>query len=112
MGKATDLMSRRTFVALSGGVIGSMAAAGCAQKPAEQAASAPEPAKTAPVDPYAGFRMGMQTWCVREFKSTDDVIKSLHELGLKYVEIAPTIHLTDKRFDNRFRDCITLHVEY
>lgn len=38
--------------------------------------------------PYAGFRMGAQSYCFRHF-SLDDAIKKYHELGLKHVELFP-----------------------
>jgi len=82
-------ISRRNFIALGGMVIGSMTAA-CARK------ESPAPAQSYEFSediPYAGFRMGVQTWCFRDSKSLDTVIDYLHSLGLAHVEIAPSVHL-------------------
>ncbi len=75
MGDYRKKISRRDFIALSGTVICSITAA-CGQK-----------------EPYAGFRIGVQTWCFRDSKSIDTVIDYLHSLGLAHVEIAPSVHL-------------------
>ncbi|HUU29801.1 MAG TPA: sugar phosphate isomerase/epimerase family protein [archaeon] len=102
MSGSKDSISRRTFFTLGGGVIGSLAAAGCGKKgapgqTAEEAVSVPEPKATAagfPEDiPYAGFRMGIQSYCFREFKAPDDLINSLHTMGLAHVELWPDGHL-------------------
>jgi len=105
MGETKKTISRRTFIALGGGVIGSLAAAaGCGPKkaPEQQAESKPQetaisPGKYSTPFPedisYAGFRMGAQSWCFREFKSIDTLIDDIHALGLAHVEIAPPAHL-------------------
>ena len=82
-------ISRRNFIALGGMVIGSITAA-CARKDSP----APEGAQSYefPEDiPYAGFRVGVQTWCFRDSKSLDTVIDYLHTLCLAHVEIAPAV---------------------
>jgi sugar phosphate isomerase/epimerase len=82
-------LSRREFIALSGTVIGSLSAA-CAQKePAEQAKQAEFPQDI----PYAGFRVGVQSYCFREFNTHDKLIESIHDLKLAYIELWPDGHM-------------------
>jgi sugar phosphate isomerase/epimerase len=88
MGDYQRKISRRDFIVLSGTVIGSMTVACGSKEPA------PAQSYEFPEDiPYAGFRMGVQTWCFRGSKSIDTVIDYLHSLGLAHVEIAPSVHL-------------------
>jgi len=88
MGDYQKKISRRDFIVLSGTVIGSLTVA-CGRKE-----PAPAQSYEFPEDiPYAGFRMGVQTWCFRDSKSIDTVIDYLHSLGLAHVEIAPSVHL-------------------
>ncbi|MBW1696392.1 MAG: sugar phosphate isomerase/epimerase [Deltaproteobacteria bacterium] len=88
MGDFQRKISRRDFIMLSSYVVGSLTA-GCGRK--EQA---PAQSYEFPEDvPYAGFRMGVQSWCFRDSESLDTVIEYLHSLGLAHVEIAPSVHL-------------------
>ena len=124
MSDSKNAMSRRAFISISGGAIGFMAAAGCGKKSAQdqgagkKAGEQPQtekPLKIAadfPEDiPYAGFRMGIQSWCLREFSSIEVLIDSIHKLGLAHVELAPNPHLpldsTDEQLEallKRFQD--------
>ena len=82
-------LSRREFIALSGTVIGSLSAA-CAQKePAEQT----KQAEFSQDIPYAGFRVGVQSYCFREFNTHDKLIESIHDLKLVYIELWPDGHM-------------------
>lgn len=82
-------LSRREFIALSGTVIGSLSAA-CAQKePAEQT----KQAEFSQDIPYAGFRVGVQSYCFREFNTHDKLIESIHDLKLAYIELWPDGHM-------------------
>jgi inosose dehydratase len=106
MSEQEKLFTRRTFIALGGGVLGSIAAVtGCA-KPVSQEQKAGETAQSAaaapkrviktdfPQDvPYLGFRMGVQSYCFRNFKSLDEMIKMVKTLNLAHVEIWPDGHL-------------------
>ena len=81
-------MSRRSFLAVGGGVLGSLALTGCGKKaPAGLSGSIPED------EPYCGFRMGVQSYCFREFESADQVIELLKTLKLAHVEIWPGGHM-------------------
>ncbi|MBN2289915.1 MAG: sugar phosphate isomerase/epimerase [Candidatus Glassbacteria bacterium] len=90
-------MSRRNFLAVGGGVLGSLAATGCGKKESPAPAPQPEPVQVSaafPEDvPYCGFRMGVQSYCFREFKSTEEVIGLLKTLKLAHVELWPGGHL-------------------
>lgn len=95
MGDYERNISRRDFITLGSIVIGSLTAA-CGRKDSSGQAGKPAPAQMyefAEDVPYAGFRMGVQTWCFRDSKSIDTVIEYLHSLGLAHVEIAPSVHL-------------------
>ena len=77
------LISRRSFLAAGSGVIGSLILAnGCGKK-----------GSFAEDEPYCGFRMGVQSYCFREFKSTEKVIELLKALKLAHVEIWPGGHM-------------------
>ncbi|MCE5271710.1 sugar phosphate isomerase/epimerase [bacterium] len=54
----------------------------------------PLPATQFPADEaYLGFRMGVQSYCFRNFKTLDDLAAKLKELNLAHVEIWPDGHL-------------------
>ncbi len=103
-------VSRRDFIVLGGGMLGSLAAlAGCGSggdaaakaaadsiavadsiARADSAAAAAAATGAFPEDAaYAGFRMGVQSWCFRNFKTIDDMISMTKQLGLVHIEIAP-----------------------
>jgi len=105
MSRFEKMMTRRSFIVLSGGALGSLVAA-CGRKGAPEGAAESKPKELLPTPqgetaaaeftqdiPYAGFRMGVQSWCFREFKSLEAVIEKVHSLGLAHVEIAPSAHL-------------------
>jgi sugar phosphate isomerase/epimerase len=66
------MISRRRFLGTAAG-----AAACCAFRPQ---------------DPYGGFRMGMESWCVRKF-DLDRALAAYKELGLSHAEIYPPSHM-------------------
>jgi sugar phosphate isomerase/epimerase len=43
-------------------------------------------------DPYGGFRMGMESWCLRAF-GLEETLAKYRELGLSYAEIYPPSHM-------------------
>jgi inosose dehydratase len=92
-------LSRRSFFAVGGGVLGSMAAASCGKKEMPPSAQAEEK-KAAAVStafaediPYCGYRMGVQSYCFREFKTAEQVIEQLKILKLAHVELWPGGHM-------------------
>ena len=117
MGESIKLFSRRGFIALGGGVLGAAAAA-CGRKPAaEMEKTAPAgsgammgglaAADKFPEDiPYAGFRMGVQSWCLREFKPLEQLIADVRELGLAHVELAAVVHLPVDSPDEKIREAV------
>ena len=118
MGDTFKLFTRRGFISLGGGVLGAAVAA-CGRKPAaemektEPAGSGAMPGGPAaaadkfPEDiPYAGFRMGVQSWCLREFKALDQVIADVRELGLAHVELAAVVHLPVDSPDEKIREAV------
>jgi len=115
MSELKNGISRRCFISLGGGVIGLMAA-GCGQKSSsDQGSGAKSAARQEkgkqlsaaagfPEDiPYAGFRMGIQSWVLREFTSIDFLIETLHSLELAHVELAPNPHLPLESSDEHFK---------
>ncbi|MEA2063428.1 MAG: sugar phosphate isomerase/epimerase [Gemmatimonadota bacterium] len=96
--KSFPSLSRRSFFAVGGGVLGSLTAAtGCGKKEPSSAPPSTEPAAQAPEFPqdvpYCGFRMGVQSYCFREYETTGQVIEALKTLGLAHVEIWPGGHM-------------------
>lgn len=100
-------LSRREFIALSGTVIGSISVA-CAQKePAVQAGGAPARKVEFPLDiPYAGFRVGVQSYCFREFKTHDKLIQSIHDLQLAHIELWPDGHMPVETPDEELKAAV------
>lgn len=45
-----------------------------------------------PADPYGGFPMAMESWCVRKF-DLDRTLSAYRELGLRIAEIYPPSHM-------------------
>ncbi|MBW1696393.1 MAG: sugar phosphate isomerase/epimerase [Deltaproteobacteria bacterium] len=108
MGDSFSKLSRREFIALSGTVIGSISAA-CAKKEPEGQAEKPAAAVQPefPQDiPYAGFRVGVQSYCFREFKTQDKLIESIHELGLAHIELWPEGHMPIDTPDDQLKAAV------
>lgn len=90
-----DRLSRRNFLAIGTGVLGSTLAMACggakqsgeAGEAAMKAPSGGQMAKTA--DPYAGLRVGVQSYCFRNFKDHDQLREMIHTLGLPSIEMWP-----------------------
>lgn len=106
MSEKEKTLDRRSFIAIGGSLVGSLAAlSACGQKePAPAVSTEAAPAAPSgrqikiktefPADiPYLGFRMGVQSYCFREFKTLDELIAGVKELGLAHVEIWPNGHL-------------------
>ncbi|MBI3736055.1 twin-arginine translocation signal domain-containing protein, partial [Candidatus Sumerlaeota bacterium] len=79
--------SRRDFMKAGGAAAFALGAAGCSRF------------AFGAVDPYGGFRMGVQSYSFRNFP-LPEALKKIKELGLKYVELFPN-HLghTSKNVD-------------
>ena len=100
MSKKFETLSRRNFLALGGGILGTLSAACGTKEPAKETA-AEAMSKTLDAEateypqdiPFAGFRVGVQSYCFREFKTREVLIESLHSLGLAHIEIWPDGHL-------------------
>ncbi len=108
MSEQEKSLNRRSFIAIGSGVIGSFAVlSACAQKAPVQEAAPVKPAPESPLtahpalvatqfpadETYLGFRMGVQSYCFRNFKTLDELIAKLKELNLAHVEIWPEGHL-------------------
>ena len=96
-------ISRRNFLAYGGGLVASTLAVACGrgsqqEQPAESALQQAAPAGSSaqamdPDAPYAGFRVGIQSYCFREFKQAEDLYGMIHSLELAHIELWPDGHL-------------------
>ncbi|MBW7997941.1 MAG: sugar phosphate isomerase/epimerase [Candidatus Glassbacteria bacterium] len=96
-----NMISRRNFLAFGTGVLGSTLALACgggAQQSAESDGSAAaempaggSAAKTAGA--YAGLRVGVQSYCFRNFRDHAQLKGFIHTLGLQSIELWPDGHL-------------------
>jgi len=91
-----DRLSRRNFLAIGTGVLGSTLALACGgAKQAGEAESnaameAPAGGSMAKMsDPYAGLRVGVQSYCFRNFKEHAKLQEMIHTLGLPSIEMWP-----------------------
>ena len=98
-------MRRAEFIRLAAASVTALAA--CAKtEPEKTATSQPAESQTVqqialappqppfPVDSqYCGYRMGVQSYCFREFKTTEQLIGMMEQLGLAHIEIWPGGHL-------------------
>ncbi len=89
-------ISRRNFLVACSGALGVPFAAACSRKSSVDESSSQKSV-------YAGFRMGIQTWCLREINEIDKVIANIQALGLNYVEIAPAVHLPEDSSPEKIR---------
>jgi len=96
----SDRLSRRNFLAIGTGVLGSTLALACGgAKKAEEATSSaamegPSGGSMAQMaDPYAGLRVGVQSYCFRNFKEHAKLQEMIHTLGLPSIELWPGGHL-------------------
>ena len=98
-------MKRAEFFRVAAASVTALAT--CAKTEPEQAASS-QPAESqtvqqinlAPPQPpfavdsqYCGYRMGVQSYCFREFTTTEKLIGMMNQLGLVHIEIWPGGHL-------------------
>jgi len=99
----SNRISRRNFLACGGAVVASTLALACgkSQQPEQAADSAAKEMATAggaapgiAADaPYAGFRVGIQSYCFRNFKQPQELYDMIHSLGLAHIELWPDGHL-------------------
>ncbi|MBW7995696.1 MAG: sugar phosphate isomerase/epimerase [Candidatus Glassbacteria bacterium] len=91
MNESGRIISRRGFIGLGGGILGAAALAACGGAKAPAGSSA-VPAGHSASQAYCGFRMGVQSWCFREW-DLDRMIAGMKELDLGHIELAPSVHL-------------------
>jgi len=96
----SDRLSRRNFLAIGTGVLGSTLALACggAKQTAETEGSAaletPAGGSMAKMsNPYAGLRVGVQSYCFRNFRDHNQLREMIHALGLPSIELWPDGHL-------------------
>jgi sugar phosphate isomerase/epimerase len=96
----SDRLSRRNFLAIGTGVLGSTLALACGgakqMEEAESSAAMEGPSGGGMMkmdDPYAGLRVGVQSYCFRNFKGHDKLQDMIHTLGLPSIELWPGGHL-------------------
>ncbi|MFH1069002.1 MAG: sugar phosphate isomerase/epimerase [Candidatus Glassbacteria bacterium] len=94
-----ERISRRSFLSFGGGIVGATLAAACggggspsAESTPAAGSSAQPAAAPAAMNEYCGLRMGMQSWCFREW-DLDRTIAGMQELGLSNIELALVVHL-------------------
>jgi inosose dehydratase len=97
MNERKQNISRRGFIGLGSGVLGATALMACGgNKVADESESATaggSMAKSGSVQQaYCGFRMGVQSWCFREWDLAR-MIAGMNELNLKHIELALSVHL-------------------
>ncbi len=89
-------ISRRNFLAFGTGVLGSTLALACgggARQAAESATAAKDTVACCGANPYAGLRVGVQSYCFRNFKEHAKLREFIHTLGLGSIELWPGGHL-------------------
>ncbi|MFC1613877.1 sugar phosphate isomerase/epimerase family protein [Gemmatimonadota bacterium] len=113
MGDYIQELSRRNFLVVCGGILGASSTTFCGRKSTPDLTA--ESGKTQSMqkgtvngtfdqnNPYAGFRMGIQSWCLREINEIDKVIDIVQALGLNYIEIAPSVHLPEESPPEKIR---------
>lgn len=90
-------ISRRGFLSLGSGLLGAATVMACGggkapsgDNPAQSSTGKDTGSATRPE--YCGFRMGVQSWCFREWDLARTIV-GMKELNLGHIEIAPSVHL-------------------
>ncbi len=98
-------ISRRGFIGLGSGVLAATALLACGGGNAPSAGGQTEEMGSAakldtPRQAYCGFRMGVQSWCFREWDLAQ-IIAGMKELELSHIELALGVHLPLDSSDER-----------
>ncbi|MFC1544629.1 sugar phosphate isomerase/epimerase family protein [Gemmatimonadota bacterium] len=85
-----QVISRRGFIGLGSGLLGATTLLACGGNNAPDGGSTAKP--DSPEQAYCGFRMGVQSWCFREWDLAR-MIAGMKELNLGHIELALSVHL-------------------